>query len=144
MISWIVFLRLTSGRSTKAHERIGTYTNKIAPLIHDRAQKLENLACPVRGISADERTHIGKLGTRARQAERASRPTIQSRQALPGYGPTTRFHLISKIAESHLCPRFRFRVSELDKTVNAQVGLSEFSEARLIMTIVNHHTQSAW
>ena len=37
---------------------------------------------------------------RPRQAERASRPTNQPRQALPGYSPKTRYHLISKIAES--------------------------------------------
>ena len=51
-------------------------------------------------LSADERTHTGKLGTRARQAKRASRPTNQSRQALPGHSPKTRFHLILNIAES--------------------------------------------
>ncbi len=27
VISWIVFLRLTNGRSTKLHEKAGTYTN---------------------------------------------------------------------------------------------------------------------
>jgi hypothetical protein len=29
VISWIVFLRLTKGRSTKLHEKAGTYTNKL-------------------------------------------------------------------------------------------------------------------
>jgi len=43
---------------------------------------------------------------RPRQAERASRPTNQPRQALPGYSPKTRYHLISKIAESQTWPRF--------------------------------------
>ena len=50
---------------------------------NSRAEKLENLAGRVRGLSADERTHIGKLGTRSRQAERASRTTNQSSEALP-------------------------------------------------------------
>ena len=29
VISWIVLLRLTNGRSTKLHKKAGTYTNKL-------------------------------------------------------------------------------------------------------------------
>ena len=48
-------------------------------------------------LSADERTHTGKLGTRARQAKRASRPANQPRQALPGHSP------VGKLVSVVLC-----------------------------------------
>jgi len=70
-----------------------------------RVRKSLRISCSLRGLSADERTHTGKLGTRARQAKRASRPTNQSRQALPGYSPKTRLHLILKIGQITALPQ---------------------------------------
>ena len=62
---------------------------------YSRAKKLEDLSCPLCGLSADQRPHTGELGAGSRKAKCPSSASYQSGQALPGHSPKAGIDLIS-------------------------------------------------